>query len=255
MCPRTQIATVVTALLTLLTPSATKAADDSSVFLRRTYTNAVKAVLNYRLLVPKDYDATKEYPLVVFLHGAIARGNDNEEPLNWGPKLFLDPAARDKHPCFLMVPQCPHNEGWTATLLDRGSDALSLTLEVIRDRLPREYRIDPHRRYITGVSMGGIAAWGYLCSHPGFFAAGVPVCAAGTPSAVTAEATRHPVWVFHSDDDHLIPVQSARDMVKAWRDHGGTARYTEYTGLRHSSWKKAYIEPELFPWLFAQRLR
>jgi predicted peptidase len=63
------------------------------------------------------------------------------------------------------------------------------------------------------------------------------------------------VWAFHSDDDPLVPVQLARDLVKSWRDHGGTAKYTEYTGLKHSSWKKAYAEADLFDWLFAQRLQ
>jgi predicted peptidase len=71
---------------------------------------------------------------------------------------------------------------------------------------------------------------------------------------VTRTAARYPVWAFHSDDDHLIPVQSARDMVKAWRDHGGIAKYTEYTGLKHSSWKKAYTELAMYDWLLQQTL-
>ena len=72
---------------------------------------------------------------------------------------------------------------------------------------------------------------------------------------MTEAARKCPVWAFHSDDDHLVPVQSARDLVRAWREHGGTAKYTEYTGLKHSSWKKAYIEAEMFDWLFEQRLQ
>ena len=119
--------------------------------------------------------------------------------------------------------------------------------------LPKEFSIDP-RRHLTGVSMGGHAVWVVMAQRPGLFAAAVPVCSGGDPRTVTAAAAKFPVWAFHSDDDHLVPVQQARDLVKAWRDRGGTAKYTEYTGLKHSSWKKAYVEPALFDWLFAQRL-
>lgn len=234
---------------------AAEPAPENLSFLKRVYTNSNGSVLPYRIYVPTPTDSSKEYPIVVFLHGAIARGNDNEEPLNWGPKLIQSSTQTSNLQCFILVPQCPKSVGWTTTpLFSKGPDALGLTIELVRDRLPKEFKIDSKRRYLTGVSMGGIALWGYLSLHPGFFAAGVPVCAAGTPGAATQASARYPIWAFHSDDDHLIPVQSARDMVQAWKAKGGVARYTEYTGLKHSSWKKAYLEPELFPWLFAQRL-
>ena len=125
---------------------------------------------------------------------------------------------------------------------------------MVSDGLPKEFNLDPKRRYLTGVSMGGHAVWLVMVRRPGFFAAAVPVCAGGDPTIVTAAAAKFPVWAFHSDDDHLVPVGQARSLVKAWRQHGGTAKYTEYTGLKHSSWKKAYAEPQMFDWLFQQRL-
>ena len=45
--------------------------------------------LPYRLLLPENYDGSKKYPLVFFLHGAGERGNDNEIQLLHGAKLFL----------------------------------------------------------------------------------------------------------------------------------------------------------------------
>jgi predicted peptidase len=134
------------------------------------------------------------------------------------------------------------------------SPRLRLALDLVRDVLPREFSIDPKRRYLTGVSMGGHAVWVVLIRQPGLFAAAVPMCSGGDAKSVTREAARCPVWAFHSDDDHLVPVQQARDLVTAWRKHGGTANYTEYTGLKHSSWKRAYAEPPMFDWLFSQRL-
>ena len=211
-------------------------------------------MLPYRLLLPVPMDSAREYPCIVFLHGAIARGSDNEEPLNWGPRLLRENGQTNHASFFLIVPQCPKTLGWTSLPGGKGVDALSMTVDLLTNQLAKEFKLDARRRYLTGVSMGGIGLWGFMSQHPGVFAAGIPVCAAGTPSQVTREAARFPMWVFHSDDDHLIPVQSARDMVAAWKAHGGEAKYTEYTGLKHSSWKKAYLEPDLLRWLFQQKL-
>lgn len=231
----------------------------SNDFLARIYTNASKKTLPYRLLLPKDYDPKQAYPVIIYLHGAAARGDDNAEPLNWGPLLFLEPSLREKHRFFLLVPQCSRSSGWVESSWSglsgpKEGEPLRLALELVSEVLPREFHIDARRRYLTGVSMGGHAVWVTLVRRPGFFAAAIPVCSGGSPKIVTDAGAKCPVWAFHSDDDHLVPVQQARDLVKAWREHGGTAKYTEYTGLKHSSWKKAYTEPEMFNWLFEQRL-
>ena len=240
-------------------PQAKADPSTNNEFLLRIYTNAVKKTLPYRLLLPKNYDPKKAYPVILYLHGAAARGNDNTEPLNWGPQLFLEPSLRENHSFFLVVPQCPGNSGWVeVTGLGFGglreSASLKLALEVVTNALPKEFSINSKRRYLTGVSMGGHAVWVLLNRRPGLFAAAVPVCAPSDAGNVTPAAAKAPVWVFHSDDDHLVSVQDAREMVKTWRKHGGNPKYTEYTGMKHSSWKKAYAEKEMYDWLFAQRL-
>src|SRR5262245_19889853 len=80
-------------------------AADTNEFLARIYTNAAGRTLPYRLLVPKNFSPTQSYPVILYLHGAAARGNDNEKTLDWGPRLFLDSSLRAKHDFFLVVPQ------------------------------------------------------------------------------------------------------------------------------------------------------
>lgn len=227
-------------------------------FLARVYTNASGKTLPYRLLMPRQYEPDRVYPVILYLHGAAARGRDNQEPLNWGPRLFQADWLQAKHDFILVVPQAPRDGGWVEMGWGAGgvreSQSLAMAVELIGKALPREFKIDPKRRYLTGVSMGGHAVWVLLARRPGFFAAAVPVCSGGSPKTVTNAAAKCPIWAFHSDDDHLVPVQQARALVQAWRAHGGTAKYTEYTGLKHSSWKKAYADPALYDWLFAQRL-
>lgn len=226
-------------------------------FLARTYTNNAGATLPYRLLTPTNYNATRSYPVILYLHGAAGRGSDNLKPLDWGPRLIAEALKRGRHEFFLIVPQCSRSETWSNIApgdQPLPGKSLQLALELLTNSLAKEFNLDPARRYLTGVSMGGHATWALLCQETGLFAAAVPVCAGGDARRVTDRIAKVPVWVFHSDDDHLVPVQHARDFVKAWRAHGGEVRYTEYTGVKHSSWKRAYVEPAMFDWLFEKRL-
>lgn len=240
-------------LIGIQAPVALAAAED---FLGRTYTNQTGTTLPYRLLMPPKYDAKRSYPVLLYLHGAAARGDDNLKPLDWGPRLIAEELKRGKHEFFLVVPQCSRSDAWSNIRPGERplpGSSLLLALDLITNALAKEFNLDAARRYLTGVSMGGHATWAVLCQDFGLFAAAVPVCGGGDASRVTDRIAKVPVWVFHSDDDHIVPVSHARDFVKAWRANGGEARYTEYTGLKHSSWKKAYTETELYDWLFSQR--
>ena len=51
--------------------------------------------LRYRILYPENYNSSLSYPLVVFLHGAGERGNDNEKQLTHGATLFTNSAKQE----------------------------------------------------------------------------------------------------------------------------------------------------------------
>src|SRR5437899_1695914 len=63
-----------------------------------------------------------------------------------------------------------------------------------------------------------------------------------------------PVWIFHGDADDSVPVDESRKMYAALQEAGAKTKYSEYPGVGHNSWDKAYAEPELVPWLLNQRL-
>jgi hypothetical protein len=44
-------------------------------------------------------------------------------------------------------------------------------------------------------------------------------------------------------------------MIDAIKSAGGTPKYTEYPGVGHNSWDKAYTEPDLYDWLFSKELK
>ncbi|HEX2798227.1 MAG TPA: amidohydrolase family protein, partial [Thermoanaerobaculia bacterium] len=62
-----------------------------------------------------------------------------------------------------------------------------------------------------------------------------------------------PVWAFHGDADDTIPVTESRRMAEALRLSGGNAAYTEFAGVGHNAWDPAVAEPDLVPWLLAQK--
>ena len=142
-----------------LRTSPARASDPADVFfLKRIYTNSAGLRLPYRVMRVGTPAPATSVPLIVFLHGAIARGEDNEEPLNWGPRLIRDSLQKSNQCAVIVVPQCPKAVGWF-TAGSRAPDALTLTVELINSVLVSEFKVDPRRRYLTGVSMGGIGLW------------------------------------------------------------------------------------------------
>ena len=76
---------------------------------RKVFVSSSGDSLNYRLLEPETMQTGEKYPLVLFLHGAGERGNDNEKQLTHGAQMFLNPVNREKYPAFVLFPQCPED--------------------------------------------------------------------------------------------------------------------------------------------------
>ncbi len=217
--------------------------------------------LPYRWMLPQDYDGEASYPLVLFFHGAGERGSDNEISLTHFAPLVLGEDKRVNFPCFVLVPQCPKEVRWVEVdwaLL--GHDfpeepgwPLSQTMDLL-DLLMEAYSIDPKRLYVTGLSMGGFATWDALARYPQRFAAGVPVCGGGDPKVVS-QMKETPIWAFHGALDRTVKPSRSREMIQALEKAGAEPKYTEYPEVYHGSWKPAYADKTLLPWMFGQTLK
>lgn len=238
-------------------------ADFAARFEKLQYHDEEGNILPYRLLKPKKTEKQRRYPLVLFLHGIGERGDDNKAQLKEGVKNFATDENMEKYPCFVAVPQCPHDDLWVAALRDlskpyflteKPTEAMRMVLEIV-EALQQDFPlIDPKRIYVTGLSMGGFGTWDAIQRKPDLFAAAVPVCGGG--DITKAEGIAHiPVWVFHGAEDHLVHPKWSRDMIEALKKAGGNPKYTEYPDVGHQSWINAYSDPELFEWLFNQKKR
>ena len=208
----------------------------------------------YRIFVPEA--AGENLPLVLYLHGAGSNGSDNRRQVmgNSFIKLLLSEEGRAQYPCILLAPQCPEGMGWVRQPWGPG---IAEDLMGMLEQVCAKYPVDRSRIYITGVSMGGFGTWGMLRAYPDYFAAAVPVCGGWDldDDVERAPAMKDvPIWAFHGALDTAVPVARSRDMVKALESVDGNVKYTEYPDGGHGIAARVYCnEPELLPWLFAQR--
>jgi predicted peptidase len=229
-----------------------------TVFEAREFTGAAGKVLRYRLLAPLEVEPGATYPLVLLLHGAGERGDENARQLIHGGKAWADEALRRRHPAFVVVPQCPADRRWVEVPWDGKEHAmpaepsrpLGLTFELLT-ALQQELPIDAGRIYGVGLSMGGFGVWDVLQRKPELLAAAVPICGGGDPNYAAGFAAT-PVWVFHGADDATVVVDRSRAMVKALVAAGGQPIYTEYEGVEHDSWTQTFDNRLVWDWLFAQ---
>ena len=204
----------------------------------------------YTAYVPPDYDPSRRWPTILFLHGVGERGSDGIRSATTGLGNAIRKAP-ERVPAVVVFPQVPANMSWAGEPGEAAMAALDASM--------REFHGDPDRVYLTGLSMGGYGAWYLALAHPDRFAALVVVCGGlglRQPDryAFAARTLRHlPIRIYHGDDDQIVPVTESRRMHEALRREGADVQYTEYAGVGHDSWTPAYAEPELWPWLFAQR--
>lgn len=214
--------------------------------------------LPYRFLEPANIEAGRKYPLVLFLHGAGERGNDNQKQMVHGLKEFIKPGNRTRFPCFIVAPQCPADRrwvevDWTLTKHDmpeKMSIPLGLTWELLQ-QVTKDYPIDESRIYITGLSMGGYGTWDLIQRKPGYFAAAVPVCG-GADEKYAKRLIKLPIWAFHGDKDNVVQTVRSTRMVEAIEKAGGNPKITIYPGVGHNSWTATYANPDILEWMFSQ---
>lgn len=219
--------------------------------------------LLYRILYPDNYDAGHKYPVLLFLHGAGERGNDNQRQLNLGGDLFLKEKVRNNYPAIVVFPQCPVSDMWTARTkhkiegkswvfnfpVDKVPPRPSELVNLLMEELIKEPSVDQQRIYIMGISMGGIGALEFLHRWPGRYAAAAIICG-GHDSRLSDNYKHIPVWFFHGDADDVVPQSYSLEVFNMIHNGNKQTRYTNYPNTNHNSWDKALAEPKLLEWMF-----
>ena len=204
----------------------------------------------YALYLPKGFDATKKYPLVVSLHGAwsnhrlnlkrlFGRGNRPGETDAEATRLFGE--LRDVN----FIVASPYARGTMGYQGIAEKDVYDVLADV-----KRRFPIDEDRVYLTGLSMGGGGTLWLGLTRPDLWAAIAPVCPAapvGTED-LAPNALNFPVHFFHGDQDDAVPVDVSRQWQKRLLNLDTNVEYIEYPGVRHNSWDLAYKNGAIFDW-------
>ena len=244
-----------------VTGSLVEAATEVSIdeYEAREFTSSQGDTIKYRLFVPRDYDKNTKYPIVLFHHGAGGSGDDNRSNFEGPcPREWANAERQAKHPAFIIAPQIPRNRNRKGK--QSRTEVMKThtqTIHEIIDSLEKEFSIDTSREYVTGLSMGGECTWMSIIERPDRFAAAIPICAGDRFIGMTAKDrgkmfAQFPLWIVHGDADDVISVDVSREVVQALKDAGGKPVYSEYPGVDHDSWTRAYRDPELIEWLFAK---
>jgi poly(3-hydroxybutyrate) depolymerase len=248
---RLQIATAMLFLLAAPPASAQKLPPGPQVLTF--FSNIDDTEQPYGLYLPKNFNPAKKYPLVVMLHGA---GSNHRLALRrvFG---FSNRNGETDVEATRYFPEWKDVDFIVASPLARGTlgyqgigekDVLDVLADV-KQRFP----IDEDRTYLTGLSMGGGGTLWIGLSHPDLWAAIAPVCPApprGT-TELAPNALNYPVHFFQGGADPTVNPQGTRDWAKRLEELGAKVEYTEYPGVQHNSWEKAYADEAIFTW-FAQ---
>jgi predicted peptidase len=233
-------------------------AEDQPVtgFLDRVHKDADGKEAKYVVFVPKDYDAKadKAWPVILFLHGAGETQGGTKQPVEVG----IGPAIKKTEKTFPFITAFPQSQKrtWQA-----GSADADRALAIL-DEVTKEFKTDPKRVYLTGLSMGGYGTWSLAAKYPERWAAVVPICG-GIKRNATADDFKEaaakvkdlPCWCFHGEADTAVPVAQSRGMMKALWEAGAHPNYSEYPGVPHNSWDKAYATADLYEWLLKFKLK
>ncbi|SFU30833.1 Putative esterase [Pustulibacterium marinum] len=225
-----------------------------------------KDTLKYQILYPENFSETQTYPVVLFLHGAGERGNDNKAQLTHGSSLFLSDSVRTKYPAIVIFPQCPKEDYWANVDVDRSSyplkldfkdgeeptTALKLVTKLMEETIQQEY-VQKDQVYIMGLSMGGMGTFEMIFRNPNMFAAAIPICGGAHPNTAKAYADHLPIWVFHGAKDDVVDPKYSLQMVSAILKDGGFPQYTLYEDANHNSWDATFHQPKLLSWLFSNK--
>ncbi len=235
------------------------ASGQSKVLESRSFTAKSGLSIAYQISLPAG--EVRNRPLLLFLHGAGERGNDNVSQLKHGQELLLNsPELED---VIVLAPQCP-SEGWwveadhPTSPEDRAvrtfplNPILSYPLRAVKellDSLVSSGAADPQRLFCTGLSMGGMATLDMMLRWPNLFAAVEPICSAVNIRRLEQYEGTTAVRLFHGACDSTVPVHFSREAYDVLKKKGLDVEYIEYPETWHNSWDKAFAESDFLSWM------
>ena len=214
----------------------------------------------YWVSLPASYGTgNKQYPLLLFMHGAGEIGDGSQTKLmpllNTGPQKqinlqvnqglnanFPDPVVVDGK-SFEFIVVVPELNEWPPN----GQEQLAVN-DMLNYSI-QNFRVDTTKMYLTGLSMGGGISWEYAgASGPLYakrLAALLPVAGASIPNpqrAVEMAKEHLPVWATHNAIDSSVSNTFTMGYVQMLKDAGADPAplLTIFNQTGHGGWRQTY---------------
>jgi acetyl esterase/lipase len=202
----------------------------------------------YTVVAPRGYNPKKAWPLHIALHGGGSYGrNARGVKRYWDERRCLQSTAWGRRPqrgFILVCPTTPMGYWWKP-------EGDAVIMAVYQDVI-RAWNVDTARVSVGGLSNGGTGTWHITMKYPWIWSAAVPRCAAEIhDDAYVRNIESMPVYMIHGSADHLIPVESSRNMSERLQRWGNEAHYTEIVGGGHRFFPGE--NRRVVPWMLAQK--
>ncbi|WP_419869380.1 carboxylesterase family protein [Chryseobacterium sp. CT-SW4] len=180
--------------------------------------------MSYNLFIPKNYNKSKSYPLVLFMADASTVGKATTAPLiqGYGGIVWATDESQAQNPCFVLVPQYT-----TKAVNDdfETSDEVEMTLRLLNN-VTSQYNIDTNRLYTTGQSMGGMMSMYFNITHPDLFAASIFVGCQWDTSKMESFAKNHFFYIVAAGDEKAP--QGMKDLKAVLEKEGAQISTAEW---------------------------
>lgn len=218
----------------------------------------------YYLYLPYEYDGSSAYPMLVYLHGAQALGNNISCSFGKGLPGAINQSRSDVFDTLQMIIIAPHVKigddcsyfdndfEWSPTFVD----------EVVQDAINNN-NIDLNRIFGSGISLGAKGIWDYALEYPTLLAGIIPI-SGNAPIDNICTLTQTAVWAFHGESDGLIPISGGDDrkgpetIIEAINTCANLpylpAHLTTFRAKGHNGWDEVYDLSSgynIYEWLLA----
>lgn len=188
----------------------------------------------YFLGVPKGYDRTRAWPLVLKLPSAHAFVTDpppTPEQVQHIYTVWIEDELKSHPDALCIMPMLNLKELWGPSY-----KGMNFAIQPIFHAYSR-VNIDPKRVYMLGNGMSGHAVWNLAVHYPTYFAAINPMSGG---MAADFQKIRLPNLrniysvVWHDSENPIIDVKYSREIVKILRNFKYDVDYTETKGVGHA---------------------
>jgi|GEM_PF-475300 len=203
----------------------------------------------YAIFVPRNYSPDRQWPVVLFLHGAGEKGTDALLPISNGlaPLLETWPDA----PFLAVFPQCEDVNGRALTgWLASGPDGRR-AMEILK-QVEQEFAVHPQQRHLVGWSMGGYGAWSIAAEFPRHWASVMVLAGGAVPGTIHLQSladARTPVWALSGKQDPLVASTAGESLVTELNRLGGNGRFQLLDPAGHAICPLVFGQRQSIEWL------